>query len=175
MKATLSNASVYVGTYRKYNNGSLSGAWLNLSDYESREELYAACRKLHKDEADPEFMFQDWEYIPNGFISEYGISNVLFAVIEASKQICNEEAFATWLDYYTEDDFADKDADDIEEMFNESYEGEYESDVDFAYHIVEEYYNLEGPLATYFDYQAFARDLFMSEYWSDNGYVFRCA
>lgn len=30
---TLSAAKVYVGTYGKYNNGSLSGAWLDLSDY----------------------------------------------------------------------------------------------------------------------------------------------
>ena len=33
---TLSAASVYVGTYAKYNNGSLSGAWLNLSDYSDK-------------------------------------------------------------------------------------------------------------------------------------------
>ena len=34
MKTTaLSEASVYVGTYGKYNNGSLFGAWLDLSDY----------------------------------------------------------------------------------------------------------------------------------------------
>ena len=29
---TLSEARVYVGTYAKYNNGSLYGAWLDLSD-----------------------------------------------------------------------------------------------------------------------------------------------
>lgn len=28
----LSEAKIYVGTYGKYNNGSLSGAWLDLSD-----------------------------------------------------------------------------------------------------------------------------------------------
>lgn len=27
----------------------------------------------------------------------------------------------------------------------------------------------------YFDYSAFARDLFMTDYWMDNGFVFRCA
>ena len=30
---TLSEARVYVGTYNKYNNGSLFGKWLDLSDY----------------------------------------------------------------------------------------------------------------------------------------------
>ena len=46
----LSEAKVYVGTYGKYNNGSLSGAWLDLSDYSDKEEFYEACRELHKDE-----------------------------------------------------------------------------------------------------------------------------
>ena len=46
----LSEAKVYVGTYAKYNNGSLSGAWLDLSDYSDKEEFYEACRELHKDE-----------------------------------------------------------------------------------------------------------------------------
>ena len=41
----LSEAKVYVGTYVKYNNGSLSGAWLDLSDYSDKEEFYEACRE----------------------------------------------------------------------------------------------------------------------------------
>ena len=48
--ATLSEARVYVGTYGKYNNGSLFGAWLDLSDYSDKEDFYEACRELHKDE-----------------------------------------------------------------------------------------------------------------------------
>ena len=54
-------AKVYVGTYAKYNNGSLSGAWLDRSDYSDKEEFYEACRELHKDEEDAEYMFQDYE------------------------------------------------------------------------------------------------------------------
>ena len=55
---TLSEARVYVGTYGKYNNGSLFGTWLNLSDYLDKEDFYEACRELHKDEEDAEFMFR---------------------------------------------------------------------------------------------------------------------
>ena len=47
---TLSAARVYVGTYGKYNAGSLFGEWLDLSDYSDKEEFYDACRELHKDE-----------------------------------------------------------------------------------------------------------------------------
>lgn len=69
----LAKARVYVGTYRKYNEGSIDGAWLNLADYKSKNEFLEACRRLHKDEADPEFMFQDWEGIPSWMIRESSI------------------------------------------------------------------------------------------------------
>lgn len=73
--ATLSEARVYVGTYGKYNNGSLFGAWLDLSDYSYKEDFYEACRELHKDEEDAEYMFQDYEDIPEARISESWISD----------------------------------------------------------------------------------------------------
>ena len=52
---------LYVGTYKKYNAGSLKGAWLDLADYATPEAFEAACRRLHRDERDPELMFQDCE------------------------------------------------------------------------------------------------------------------
>lgn len=53
----ISEARIYVGTYAKYNEGSIFGKWLDLSDYSDSEEFYEACRELHKDEEDPELMF----------------------------------------------------------------------------------------------------------------------
>jgi len=47
---------IYVGTYAKYNSGSIKGQWLNLKDYSDKDDFLAACRELHKDESDPEFM-----------------------------------------------------------------------------------------------------------------------
>jgi len=61
---------IYVGTYRKYNNGSIAGKWLELEDYADKEDFLEACAKLHKDESDPEFMFQDWENLPSGVVGE---------------------------------------------------------------------------------------------------------
>lgn len=55
---------LYVGTYAKYNSGSLSGAWLDLDKYANADEFEAACRRLHRDESDPELMFQDVETDP---------------------------------------------------------------------------------------------------------------
>ena len=77
---TLSAARVYVGTYGKYNAGSLFGKWLDLSDYSDKEEFYDACRELHKDEEDAEFMFQDWENVPEGLIDESWLSGNFFGL-----------------------------------------------------------------------------------------------
>lgn len=76
------DASVYVGTYRKYNNGSLEGAWLKLADYANKDEFLKACMELHKDESDPELMFQDWENVPEWMISESSIDAKLWGYVE---------------------------------------------------------------------------------------------
>lgn len=55
---------LYVGTYAKYNNGDLSGAWLDLDRFANAEEFEAACKRIHRDERDPELMFQDVETDP---------------------------------------------------------------------------------------------------------------
>ena len=66
MNNTIESPAIYVGTYHKYNSGSLKGGWLRLADYETYNDLLKACAKLHSDEADPEFMIQDCENMPDG-------------------------------------------------------------------------------------------------------------
>lgn len=75
----LEGMRVYVGTYHKYNSGSIAGAWLNIADYKDKSEFLAACRALHKDESDPEFMFQDYEGIPSWFVRESSIDAELWS------------------------------------------------------------------------------------------------
>lgn len=58
-------AKVYVGTYRKYNNGNLDGAWIDLNKFKNYDAFIAECKRVHKDECDPEFMIQDHE-LPDG-------------------------------------------------------------------------------------------------------------
>ena len=70
MSTTTTAARIYCGTYAKYNSGSIAGAWLDLADYAGRDELLAACFDLHKDESDPELMFQDCEGFPSCWYSE---------------------------------------------------------------------------------------------------------
>lgn len=95
----LLEAKIYIGTYRKYNEGSLFGKWLTLSDYSDKDEFYEACKELHKDEEDPEFMFQDWEGLPKDLISESWISETVFELIEQADQMDNFDAFMAFLDF----------------------------------------------------------------------------
>lgn len=94
----LMQASVYVGTYGKYNSGSIAGKWLKLSKYESKNEFLQACRRLHKDESDPEFMFQDFENVPDSMIDESFISDEIWKVLAILKKYDagRQEAFAEW-------------------------------------------------------------------------------
>lgn len=88
---TLSEVRVYVGTYNKYNNGSLFGKWLDLSDYPDKDEFLEACRELHEDEQDPEFMFQDYENIPEALFSESWLSEKYFELQDAIEKLSETE------------------------------------------------------------------------------------
>jgi antirestriction protein len=96
MTYTESTPRVYVGTYAKYSNGDLAGAWLDLSDYADWSDFYEAATKLHSDEADPELMFQDWEGIPENMISESSISEEVWEWLELDEE--EKEILAAYQD-----------------------------------------------------------------------------
>jgi hypothetical protein len=84
-------AKVYVGTYKKYNNGSIAGGWLDLADYATYRDFLAACQRLHKDERDPEFMIQDTSDFPDGldcleWLSEQDFNDVKAAMQEEGQE-----------------------------------------------------------------------------------------
>ncbi|MDR4954247.1 antirestriction protein ArdA [Chryseobacterium sp. ES2] len=80
----LDSCSIYVGTYKKHNEGSLFGEWLNLSDYSDYDELLEAMKELHQDEEDAEFMLQDHEdcsfFEKLGLIGESYISKDIYEI-----------------------------------------------------------------------------------------------
>lgn len=172
----ISEARIYVGTYAKYNGGSIFGKWLDLSDYSDKEEFYEACSELHKDEQDPEFMFQDWEYIPSDLIGESWLADNIFEIIEAIDELDDDKkaAFEVWLNHGSHD-ITTKDITDLMRSFEDDFQGVYNDEEDYAYEIVDECYDLPEFAKTYFDYAKFARDLFMGDYWFEDGYVFRCS
>lgn len=162
----LLDAKIYVGTYKKYNEGSLFGKWLTLSDYSDKEEFYDACKELHSDEEDAEYMFQDWEGIPKDLISESWISESVFELIQQANQIKDFDAFIAFLDvsgYSLEDE----DLGYLLSKFRDCYAGKYDSEEAYAESYIEQCYDLSDFMQTYFDYEKFAKDLFMGDYYFD--------
>src|SRR5690606_9158610 len=134
-----SEAMVYVGTYAKYNDGSIFGEWLTLSDYADKDEFYDARRELHNDEEDPEFMFQDYENIPNGIIGGSWIRDRMIEVVKALEDIDEtcKQAFLIWCDNGHRK-LSESDIDDLISDFDIEYLGEYKDEADFAYEQVEQ-------------------------------------
>lgn len=157
--------ALYVGTYDKYNNGDLSGAWVNLLACGDVETFNKVIRVLHVDENYPEFMFQDFCNLPKELYHESGGIYDLFEYIEALKNGHDSEALAAYLQHFDIDEFSE---------FEDRFMGAFDSEVDFTYNLVEETELLKdaGTLALYFDYEAYARDIFINYYIFVNGFVF---
>lgn len=170
----IQDAQIYVGTYAKYNDGSLFGKWMQLSDYSGLEEFYDACRQLHKDEEDPKLMFQDWEEIPEGLVGECWLSENFFDLRDTMDSLKDDqpEAFMVWCTHGSYD-LSSEDANSLLSKFKDEYQGKYDSEEDFAYEYVENCYDLPEFAKTYFDYEKFARELFSTDYCYEDGYVFR--
>ena len=149
---------IYVGTYAKYNNGSLDGKWVDLMKFDTYEEFVDYCRELHKDEKDPEFMVQDYENFPRKWYHEGGLPTeeefekiYQFYLMSGDRKA----AYEAYVNHTGDDDF---------EHFEEAYQGKFSSAEDFAYDFVEGI-GWDGVgkenLEMYFDYDAFGRDLMM--------------
>ena len=155
--------ALYVGTYKKYNEGSLFGAWLYPDDYADKDDFIDACLALHEDEEDPELMFQDWENIPGELASECSIDDEVWDYIDA----CNEYEQGAVDAYISNFGSWDKNS------FEDSYCGSgYREFVDYAEEVFDDCMNCPDRLRGYIDMHAFARDLEMDYVFVD-GYVFR--
>lgn len=162
--------ALYCGTYGKYNSGNLRGMWLDLSTFDYYDEFENFCLAIHADEADPELMYQDYENMPRSLyhesMGEEGFNNIVKYC-----ELCD--------DYSVEavDDFLEWDSTDDLDRMHDAYVGVYDSEEDFAEEIVSDCYDLDnmmGSLACYFDYEKFARDLFMCDYYfGSHGTVLR--
>lgn len=145
-------ARVYVGTYAKYNNGSIKGQWLDLEALGDHDAFVAACKELHKDEHDPELMFQDYEGFPSSFYGESHIKPGLWdwlALDESDRELL--EAFQNAVE-------SDADMERAREAF---IGAGYDTEADWAAEYLEESGTLESipeNLRNYFDYAAYARD-----------------
>ena len=162
--------ALYCGTYGKYNSGNLSGMWVNVSTFDDYEDFVNFCLAIHADEEDPEIMYQDFENMPDSLYHE-SMGEKEFNKIAEYCELCDEYSVDAV------DDFLEWDSPEDLDNMHDAYVGVYESREDFAREIVSDCYDIEnimGNLACYFDYEAFARDLFMGDYhFGSHGTVLR--
>ncbi len=122
-------ARLYVGTYAKYNNGNIAGAWLNLADYADREDFITAARAVHADEADPELMFQDFLGFPGAWYAESSAPPaILWEWLELDE--AERLAFGAYADHMG--------GPVTVEDFRESWQGQWDRGSDFAENFAEE-------------------------------------
>lgn len=155
MKNSTVTPRIYVGTYAKYNNGSITGEWLELSAYADKEEFLEACAKLHSEESDPEFMFQDMEGIPDGMATESSISDELWDWLALDED--DRELLAVYRDNVNQ-------SGDIDEA-RDAFAGKCESEEDWASEFLDDtgFFDdipkgIRETVEMYFDFAAYARD-----------------
>ncbi|WP_419870585.1 antirestriction protein ArdA [Chryseobacterium sp. CT-SW4] len=168
----LDTASIYVSTYAKYNNSSLYGKWLNLSDYSDFEELRQVMYELHSDESNPEFMFQDYEgcelFEKLGLIGESFLSPEIYNYAEQiNDSEYDSEVFEAVLDNFIGINFQT-----AYEYINNFYHGEYANDIEFVEYLYENDIPFNLPSFVVIDWEATARNI-MYDYFESNGHYFK--
>jgi antirestriction protein len=157
---------IYVSTYAKYNSGNLNGEWLTLTDYNDAQAFLDACYTLHNDEIDPgfpELMFQDFEDIHKNYQKEcIDLEEVYYYVNACISD--NKDVIDAGLDCEIPLD-----------SILDAYQGQFDSDSDFAYDMADQcgYLNNISEQWPFFhiDWQAAAKTL-MYDYVESNGHYF---
>ena len=152
---------IAVTDLKDYNEAILRYEWLDLEDCSSKEEIeefikeFLDKRTKETGELHEEWFISDYEEFAD--FGEYPNIEDIAEAVELSKQY-GWEAVAAYYGNCNE-----------LENFEEAYSGEYESEEDFAYDTAQEIYTKEqlGVLDIYIDWERYARDLFISDYFSE--------
>ena len=166
------NPSIYVASLAHYNDDRLVGKWFDLSEHYDAETLMKSIK---------EYISELTLYgQPCEEYAIHGTNNIAFDVSEYADIQTFEKI------YKIMELQKDHDSDAIEAFFNifgsdedlenfeESYQGKYDSEIDYAIEYVNGCYDIQkmlGNLSNYFDYEAFAKDLFYDCSF-ENGHVF---
>jgi antirestriction protein len=154
------NPSVFVACTASLNNGVLHGVWIDLIEDDPDEMI---------EELFEESEFDEWKILETRNLPTEAINFHLEKLVEVAKLIEEHgDAFQAYLAITSMWDVTEED-------FEEKYCGEYDSEEDYAEELFDELYAHDIPenLRFYIDYEKFARDLFISDYTFEDGYVFR--
>lgn len=166
---------VYVGTYAKYNNGSIAGAWIDLSEIDDVNEFYDTIKELHKDESDPEYMYQDAENLPPNTYSESGMewpSLIAYAKLDEEEKELVDAYLGAGGGDITED-ILEEAQDRLAYTHDQSYSSNYSSFAEqVGYQMAEDFGDIPEHLRGYIDYEAYGQS-YLDDCIEYDGYAFR--
>lgn len=163
--------SIYVVCIASYNSGILHGVWIDAiqSEHKIMEQIRNMLTRSVELNAEA-YAIHDYE----------GFGNIRIHEFEPISRIVE---YALFIEEYGQLGIAlleDYSLIDAQTMLEEYYQGCYVSKIDFASQLFDECYAHQLPeqLSGYFDYEAFASDLFMSDYCSievgGQAHIFAC-
>ena len=154
---------IYVACLAAYNNGRLHGKWIKCEDEEQiKEEIQGMLKNspVADTEDCEEWAIHDYDNFHSIRLSEYeSIKNI---ALIAEKINEHGEAVSVFIDYIGGIEyFNDSD-------FEDAFQGEWENEEDFAYNLMNDCYEIPNYLEYYIDYEKYANDLFINDYYSEN-------
>lgn len=160
---------IFLTDLHEYNNGELIGDWVNIEEFDRQKHNFGEiCRRCGIKEGN-EFFITDYE---SSFdIDEYIDSETLYRLSEVISS-CSDDYIQAVCEYCCDLEEQIQHCEDEDLVFIPSDDPSYE---DLAYSILEETGELDPNdwKSSYFDYEAFGRDLVMSGDYTiiSNGYI----
>jgi antirestriction protein len=154
------------------------GAWIDLEDVTDTDDVLEALADAGVIERNADdtityggdLLVADVDgVLAKHFLSKYGtfdLSGCLECMSECESRGISFDAAAAYINHF---------GTWSRDTFEEAYQGEWDSEVDFAENLFDELYLHELPshVQSYIDYEKYARDIFIDGYTFEDGYVFR--
>jgi antirestriction protein len=156
----MANVRIYVACLAAYNHGILHGKWIDA--LQPPDDIMDDIIQMLANSPIPnaeEWSIHDFDGFGSYQLDEY---TCIKTVSEMANLIVEHgELFIAAFDYYG-------DIETAVTALEDNYYGEYSSELDFATELFDDCYLHDVPetLRYYIDYHAFARDLFISDYFS---------
>tara|TARA_R110002167_G_scaffold104494_3_gene269231 strand:+ start:16950 stop:18674 length:1725 start_codon:yes stop_codon:yes gene_type:complete len=169
---------IYVADLKSYNEGKLIGEWVDLTDYDSGEEVQDKIDSLMKeysekyhDGEETEPAIHDYENFDSSLYSEY-MGKADYDIIIDTRKISEEKGIPAEVLQSISNDFS---PDNLEEFVDDRYIGEYDGDYELGENYVDNVGGIEGVKNSefYFDYEALGRDLSINNYNEYDGHYFQ--
>ena len=147
---------IYVACLAAYNNDKLHGEWIDAD--QDPEDIQVQINEMLRRSPEPdaeEYAIHDYEEFGGFSVDEH---ESIEDVSEMARMTAEHgEAIGLYYDYLG------CDLNDLETEFENSYEGYSDNELKYAEELFDDIYEVPDNIANYIDYEAFARDLFMSD------------